>query len=119
MTEGSVAETVARLTSRGYRGSLRAEAAGLRDVVSGKLYRPELLRIDELARFEGESDPGDEAVVFALGDARGGEVGTYVVAFGPQMDRLDAHAVRRLSDARHARPRASPPGGSKGVRRPR
>jgi hypothetical protein len=100
MPERSIAETVSSLTARGYRGSFRAEEAGLREVMSGKLYRPERLRIEDLARFEGESDPGDSAAVLAVSDSRGVPLGTYVVAFGPQMDRLDADAVRRLADAR-------------------
>jgi hypothetical protein len=109
MYEGSVAETVSDYTAHGYTGSFRAEDEGLRDVVSGTVYRPERLRIDDLARFEGDSDPGDSAVVFALGDSLGGVIGTYVVPFGPQMDRLDADAVRRLNDARRGRPRSGRP----------
>jgi hypothetical protein len=100
MPERSVAETVACFSSQGYRGSFRAEEAGLREMVSGKLYRPERLRIDALARFEGDSDPGDSAAVFAVSDSAGAALGTYVVAFGTQMDRLDASAVRRLPDGR-------------------
>jgi hypothetical protein len=103
MPEDSVAETIAWLTSRGYRGSFRAEEAGLRDAATGRLHRPEHLRIEALARFEGDSDPGDSAVVFALSDRRREPIGTYVVAFGPLIDRLDADAVRRLVDVRGTR----------------
>ena len=42
-------------------------------------------------------------------DSEGAKRGTYVVAFGPQMDRLDAEAVRRLRDAR---PRNAKTGGA-------
>jgi hypothetical protein len=45
-------------------------------------------------------------VVVALSDSEGEERGIYVVAFGPQMDRLDAEAVRRSSDARHRKAEA-------------
>lgn len=100
MYESTVADAIAHFTAHGYTGGFRAEGVTLRDVVTGRTYRPERLRIDELRRFEGESDPGDSAVVFALSDSEGQARGTYVVAFGPEMDRLDAEAVRRLSDGR-------------------
>jgi hypothetical protein len=99
--ESTVADAVSHFTAHGYTGGFRAENGELRDVVTGLTHRPERLLIDDLLRFEGESDPGDSAVVFALSDSEGEKRGTYVVAFDPQMDRLDAEAVRRLSDARH------------------
>jgi hypothetical protein len=106
MYESSVADAVSHFTAQGYTGGFRAENGELRDVFTGLTYRPEQLRIDDLVRFEGESDPGDSAAVFALSDSEGAKRGTYVVAFGPQMDRLDAEAVRRLRDARHRKAEA-------------
>jgi hypothetical protein len=48
-----------------------------------------------VVRFEGESDPADMSVVFALtrSDDR---KGTYTSAFGTAMDPLDAAMIRRL-----------------------
>jgi len=51
--------------------------------------------VDEIVRFEGDSDPGDESAVFAL-VSEDGTKGTYTVAFGPMMDPLDAEVVRKL-----------------------
>ena len=96
----TLADAVAHFSALGYRGGFRAEEAGLREVLTGNVYAPDHLQIDDLLRFEGESDPDDAAVVFALREVHGDARGTYVVAFGPQMDRLDVAAVRQLRDAR-------------------
>ncbi len=60
--------------------------------------RPELLVIEEAARFEGISDPADEAIVLALHCREDGIKGTYTVPFGPEMGGLDAEMMHRLRD---------------------
>jgi len=93
----TLSHAVDRLSAAGYRLTFRAEAAGLRALESGSLHDPEALVIDELVRFEGPTDPADEAVVFALVDPRTGEKGTFVAAYGPKMSGAEASAARRLS----------------------
>jgi hypothetical protein len=101
--EESLAKVIERLESRGYRDSMRACGDGeLRAVGSGRVYSPEALFIDEIARFEGVSDPDDEAALFALRSKEDGPVGTYIVPFGPSMQAADADAVRRLRHAASA-----------------
>jgi hypothetical protein len=103
MNVTTLAEAVAHFASLGYRGDFRAEEGGLREVFTGRTFRADHLRIDELFRFEGESDPDEQVVVFALCDPEAEARGTYVVPFGPSMDRLDAVAVRSLQDGRPGR----------------
>jgi hypothetical protein len=95
-----LSEAVERLAAAGYRDDFRAEPGGLRAVGTRCLHDPESLVIEEVVRFEGASDPGDEAVLFALRCEIHGTKGTYVVTFGPSVDPLDAAMVRRLSDGR-------------------
>jgi hypothetical protein len=96
----TLSQAVDRLSAAGYREAFRAEAGGLRAVGAGCIHEPEALVIEEALRFEGASDPEDEAAVFALRCAEHGARGTYVVAFGPGMDPLDGEMVRRLEDGR-------------------
>jgi hypothetical protein len=58
----------------------------------------EALVIEEVARFEGISDPADEAIVLALHCREDGVKGTFTVPFGPGMGALDAEMMRRLRD---------------------
>jgi hypothetical protein len=96
----TLSEAVERLTAAGYRDDFRAERGGLRAMGTRCLHEPERLVIEDVVRFEGASDPGDEAVLFALRCETHGTKGTYVVSFGPSVDPLDAQMVRRLADGR-------------------
>ena len=71
----------------------------MRAIVAGILYRPESLFLEEVARFEGISDPADEAIVLALHCREDGIKGTYTVPFGPGMGALEAEMMHRLRDA--------------------
>jgi len=100
MEAASVSEAVEELGARGYTACFRAEADGIRATGSDRLFAPEELVIDDLERFEGISNPDDEAVVFALRSRDGAVSGTWTVAFGPGMDPLDGEMARRLSSDR-------------------
>jgi hypothetical protein len=92
-----VSEALRRLTAAGYADSYRAEARGLKSRSSGTVHLPETLGVDEIVRFEGDSDPSDECAIFALTSRRDGTRGTFTVAYGSMMDALDAEMVRRLA----------------------
>lgn len=91
----TVSQAVERLTRAGYRAQFRSTQSGLTDS-QDVVHDPEHMVVDEFVRFEGASNPDDEAVVFALRDARSDLRGTYTVAYGAEMDPLDAEMVRRL-----------------------
>jgi len=96
----NLAEAVDRLHAQGYRADFRAEEGGLRELSSRRLYEPESLVVEELLRFEGDSDPEAQAAVFALRARDGSARGTWTVSYGPGMDPLDGEMARRLADAR-------------------
>src|SRR5262245_30143703 len=91
-----LADALRRLTHAGYADAYRAEARGLKSGLDGAVRAPEDFRVDEVVRFEGESDPSEESAVFALTSRTDGTRGTYTVAYGALMDPLDAEMVRRL-----------------------
>lgn len=99
----TLSQAVDRLESRGYRKSFRAIAHGMLELPDGPKFEPESLVVDEVVRFEGVSDPEDEAVLFALRSADGQQDvrGTFVASYGVQGDPLCALAIQRLdlSDA--------------------
>ena len=96
MAMETVSEALRRLSAAGYADDYRADRDGLRSRDNGSLHRPEDFRVDEVVRFEGDSDPSDESAVFALASTTDGTKGTYTVAFGPLIDAGDADIVRRL-----------------------
>jgi hypothetical protein len=96
----SMQSALARLEGAGYTDEFRAEEGGLRHLPGDHVMAPEELLVREVVRFEGASDPDEMAAVFALECTPCGVKGTYTVAFGPEIDALDAEVVPRLPDAR-------------------
>jgi len=96
MAMETISEALRRLGAAGYTDDYRAEAQGLRSHASGRVHPPDRFRVDEVVRFEGDSDPSDESAVFALTSVVDGTKGTYTVAYGPLMDLLDGDMVGRL-----------------------
>jgi hypothetical protein len=93
----TLSEVVDRLSEAGYADDFRAEAQGLHAVAAGCTHPPESFSVDDVARFEGLTNPDDEEIVFALRCVPHGTKGTYVTSYGPQISPLDAEMVRRLS----------------------
>ena len=92
----TLSEAVLRLQSLGYRDSFRAEAEGLRALAASRLFAPEELVVAEVVRFEGPTDPGDEAILFALRSRDGAVRGTFASGYGAGVDPVAAELVRRL-----------------------
>lgn len=98
-------EAISRLEARGFRDSFEASEGRLRALSNGRLYTPAELVVEEVVRFEGESDPSEQAILFALRSAAGDVRGTFVAAYGALGDPARAEIVRGLARRR------APPGG--------
>jgi hypothetical protein len=92
----SLRDALARLAARGYGHELIADGGLLRDRETGDRHDPALLAIAEIARFEGASDPDEQAILYALADASGHPLGTYATVYGPITPPDDVEVVRRL-----------------------
>ncbi len=62
---------------------------------TARRYDPADVEIDHILRFEGDSDPGDMTIVFAL-RAPSGEKGVYSAPFGAHMPAEDADVIAKL-----------------------
>lgn len=93
----TLSETLDRLAVAGFVDDLVAVDGELRSVLTHRRVRPEDLRVVEMIRFEGMSDPDDEAIVFALATPDGTPLGTYTVAYGPDTDSTNADVMAHLS----------------------
>ena len=97
MQTESFSGAIQRLDQGGFTHGLMAEGGRLHNPVTGESFDPETLTIDEVVRFEGESDPDEQAILFALRSPQGDALGTYSAVFGPSMPPEDGDVVRRLS----------------------
>lgn len=100
MSLETMTEALERLAAEGYTASFSAERGGIRCSGCASWHAADEVQIEEIVRFEGQSDPADEAVVFALACGECGIKGTMVAAYGPDMDPDDAELVLKLSDRR-------------------
>lgn len=102
MTDDNAMETLSQATTRlsqaGYDEDYRAHEGHLVCGQCGASHDPAELTVDAIVRFEGESDPGDEAVVYAL-DAGCGHRGLYISAYGAQATADDIVVAAALPDA--------------------
>ena len=65
-------------------------------ICDDKKFEPEDFEITEFYRFEGETDPADEAVVYAI-ESKNGEKGVLINAFGIYADAMSDRMIKKLS----------------------
>lgn len=91
----TVTEAVNGLKKRGFEKDFNLEE----DCISCKdlpqPLRPEEFAIVEVHRFEGNSDPADEAVVYAI-ESKHGEKGILVNGFGASADTVSEEMIEKL-----------------------
>jgi hypothetical protein len=82
----TVTEAVRLLESRGFRGDFRLDAGAVNCKSCGRSHRPSDLVVRYVFRFEGISDPGDEAIVLGVECPQCGDRGIVVSAYGADAD---------------------------------
>ena len=101
MAMETLSEAMARLARAGYESSFMAVGGGVRCPACDSWHDAAEIGIDDIVRFEGDSDPADEAMLFALSCARCDARGTYATGHGVDIGADDVELVRRLTDRRH------------------
>ena len=76
---------VNRMKEEGYKEDFQVTAKGLTTFDKGKTYKPGQVRIASFYRFEGESDPGDNVILYVI-ETDDGTKGTLVDGYGAYAD---------------------------------
>ena len=98
MTDYStVSTTLATLMERGFTRDFHIDFDKLICVDTGERLDPQEFEITEAYRFEGASNPSDEAVVYAVSSKEGGPKGTLVSAFGTYAEAVSDEMIRKLA----------------------
>ena len=87
---------IEKLNKKGYTEDFQAKNNLLYGIKHRQSFEPGALIVDEIVRFEGETDLQDESAIFALRDSTSGIRGTYVIAYGTDMDEADMDIVKKL-----------------------
>jgi len=96
----TVTDALARLRADGYTSDFFATDQGELACRGCDLTMdPADVRIDQTIRFEGDSNPDDQDIVFAIEWGGCGCRGVYSAAYGPTTPSEDAVVIRRLARA--------------------
>lgn len=95
----TVTEAMADLKARGYTidFSILADQNHLVSSQTPIALSPDDFEIDAFYRFEGDSDPGDEMIVYAISSTNNDLKGLIVSAYGIHADRAANAMVKKLS----------------------
>jgi hypothetical protein len=92
----TLSDAIRRLQSEGYTGNWFANSNHeLECDESGEVLDPVEVQIDHILRFEGQSDPGDMTILFALRTPSGAK-GLYAPPFNAETPAEDADVISRM-----------------------
>ena len=90
----TVTEAVNDLSKKGYTASFNKQQAN--DNFSTINSSPEHFTIDDVFRFEGDTDPADETIVIAVSSAKHAIKGILVNGYGIYDDAATSEVIRKL-----------------------
>lgn len=98
-------EAVARLRDAGFNEDLRIVDDRVCTSAGAPLGRLDELTVDEIVRFEGRSDPGDQSILLAVRNPRTDVRGLLLTPYGPVAGASEAEVIEGLCRGRadHAR----------------
>ncbi len=96
---GTLSETINGLKNEGYTLDLNIREECIVCHQTNTILSSDDFEIDKIYRFEGESNPDDEAVVYAISSSKYGVKGTLINAYGIYADSVSAALVQKLQKA--------------------
>lgn len=107
MTESSeptIIEVLAQLAASGYGGAFRIDEGtvppGLHCGTCQHRVLPDHVRVAETWRFEGPTDPDDEAIILAFTCPRCQTGGVLISSYGPETPSAEADVIAALARSR-------------------
>lgn len=102
--EGSDFDSMKTLTSatkmleeKGFTTQFKAHTNALESLDTHETFSPENIKIVDYYRFEGESDPSDNSVLYAI-ETSSGEKGTLTDAYGAYQDAKVSNFIKEVED---------------------
>jgi hypothetical protein len=81
----TLASCMASLQQQGFTANFMVNEKGLYDIDSNEVYKPNEVKITSFYRFEGESDPADSSILYAI-ETEDGVKGLLSDSYGPYSD---------------------------------
>jgi hypothetical protein len=93
---GTLSETINGLKKEGYDLDFNIQKDRIICHRTGTSLSPEEFEIDKVYRFEGESNPDDSSILYAISSPKFGAKGTLVNAYGIYEDEASSALVEKL-----------------------
>src|SRR5215204_5694670 len=93
----SLSTCVNKLVTDGYTINFKVDEQGLVSTEEGKHYKPDEVHIKNFFRFEGDSDPADNSILYAI-ELDNGFKGTLIDAYGSYNDPLIGKFIKQVED---------------------
>jgi hypothetical protein len=93
----TVTEAISDLSRRGYKVNFNLSKEYLICADADLNLKADEFNIDETYRFEGQTDPADEMIVYAVSSDSRGVKGVLVNAYGPYADEISSDLVAKLA----------------------
>ena len=97
-TMTTLSEVLNKLKKDGYTVDFNLSENSLKCKGSSLQIHPDEFVVDKHYRFEGESDPADEAVVYAISSAKHNVKGILVDGYGISSDEITNDMIKALKD---------------------
>ncbi len=82
----SLSSLTNKMVLNGYDDDFKITDNGLKSLKTEKVYQPDEINIINFFRFEGQSDPNDNTIMYVI-ETSDGLKGTLIDAYGPYADR--------------------------------
>ena len=93
----TVTETLTWLRSEGFTTDLNLAYEHLESDNGATTMAPEDFHIEWVFRFEGETDPGDEEIIYGITSTKFNIKGVLLSAYGMYADPISEQMIRKLS----------------------
>jgi hypothetical protein len=95
-TFDTLTEGINNLRQRGYLLDFNLQATVLECTQLSRQFQPEEFHVDELYRFEGETDPGDSTILYGISTGMG-DRGLLIEAYGAYATGIDEALIKKLT----------------------
>ena len=93
----TLAFTLNKLVLQGFTEDFKASEMGLLSLQGEHKYSPEEVHVVDFFRFEGDSDPADNSILYAI-ETNDGTKGTLTDAYGPYADPHVSKFMKEVED---------------------
>ena len=93
----SLATCLNRMVADGYKEDFKVTESGLYSIQKDKEYPPDQVHIVNFFRFEGNSDPDDNAILYVI-ETDDGARGTLVDGYGVYADPQVGKFIKKVQD---------------------